>query len=60
MNAIDVTPLCALQLLIKHKANVNALTKYGYSPLHIASDIGHLASVQVSLLLLFVFFSICY
>jgi ankyrin repeat protein len=49
LNVTEVTPLCALQLLIKHNANVNVLDNYGNSPLHLASYYGHLACVQVRL-----------
>jgi len=49
LNMTDSMPLRALQLLIKHKANVNALNTIGSSPLHIASFSGHLTCVQVCL-----------
>jgi ankyrin repeat protein len=47
LNATDV--MLPLQLLIQHKASVNALNTDGDSPLHNASWDGHLACAQVRL-----------
>lgn len=47
LNATDV--MLTLQLLIKHKANVNAFDSNGSSPLHCASVLGRVACVQVRL-----------
>ena len=51
---VILTQRFVLQLLIEHNANVNALNKYGESPLHRAAYFGHLACVKVIMGMFFV------